>query len=107
MHNPKLSSISTVPHMQRLLGKLSVVRLFAYRRCQRCLHGLWPGNGIAVAPDWAWPGRIALPAADDMDMELRHHIAEVADIEFLDARQGPDQAGQFHDLGHQLGLVRR
>ena len=44
-----------------------------------------------MAPDRARPGGIALAAADHMDMQLRHHIAQIADIELFHARQGADQ----------------
>ena len=58
-----------------------------------------------MAPDRAGPGGIAFGASHHMDMQLRHHIAQIADIELLHPRQSADQVGQFDDLGHQLGLV--
>ena len=66
-----------------------------------------PGYRIAMAPDRPRPGRVAFPAPDHMDMELRHHIAQRADIELFHPRQHADQVRQFHDLGHQLDLVAR
>src|ERR1700744_762526 len=75
------------------------------RQGQRRLVGLWPGNRIAMAPDRARPGRIALVAADHMDMQLGDDVAQVADIDFLDAGQRTHQTGKLHDLLHHLGLI--
>ena len=52
-------------------------------------YGASPG---AVAPDRTRPGGIAGAAPQHMDMQLRHHIAQGADIELGDAGQAS------HDL---------
>src|SRR3954471_553192 len=77
----------------------------SYRDAERGMFRVRPGQGIAMAPDRPRPGRIALPAADHMDMELRHHIAQVADIQLFHAGQRADQLRQARDLGDQQPLI--
>ena len=48
---------------------------------------------------------VALAARNDMDVKLRHDVAERGDVELSARRHGLEGARQPRDLGHQLGLL--
>ena len=55
-------------------------------------------------PHRAGPGRVAARARDDMDMELRHDIAERRDIDLVAVGERLERAAGVGDLAHQLRL---
>ena len=52
---------------------------------KRVKAGASPGRGAAWAPSPVWPERIVLPPRDDVDVKLRHDVADSADIELVAA----------------------
>src|ERR1043165_8484725 len=56
------------------------------------------------APDRLRPGRIAAEPGDDVDVELRHDIAERRDVELVAIGHGAQRACDARHLGHQLRL---
>jgi len=52
----------------------------------------------------ATPGVAAAPA-DDVDMQLRHHVAERGDIDLLRRDRGLQRKTRRYDLAHELRLV--
>ena len=59
----------------------------------------------ALPPHRLRPGRVAARARDDVDVELRHHIAERRDVELVAVGDRLERARRRGDLGHQLRLL--
>src|SRR5574340_1075119 len=55
-----------------------------------CRHG---------APDRLRPGRVVLAPRDDMDMELRHYVAECGDVELVAGGDALERRAGPRDLG--------
>ena len=53
------------------------------------------------------PGRVAARARDDMDVQLRHDVAERRDVDLVAAGERLERAAGVGDLAHQLRLLGR
>lgn len=62
-------------------------------------------TGRHRAPHRLRPRRIIVLPRDDMNVELRHHIADRRNVELVASRHGLECARRKSDLGHELNLI--
>src|SRR3546814_3501419 len=67
-----------------------------------CSSDLLIGHRRLLAPDRTGPGRVAAEAGDDVDVELRHQVAERADVDLVGREARLKGAGGAADLLGEL-----
>src|SRR4051812_28174176 len=78
----------------------------AAKRADESLHlGGVVRQGLHHAPDRSRPGGITGAARDDVDVKLRHEIAECRDVELVALGDLLQRARDAGDLRHQLRLL--
>src|SRR6202051_3704829 len=67
---------------------------------------LAPGGLVGArrlcGPDRPRPKRVVAPSGDDVDVELRHHIADGRDVDLVATGQVLEELRQERQLTHQL-----